>query len=188
MTARTAGADEARRRDATPIEFAAVYMATRARVFAVCLHITLNKSDAEDACQEAFASVHRALPTFRGEARVTTWVYRIAVRAALDLRARSRKRGEEPLDLALDVADGHSVEDDASWRLQMDHVQRALGTLSADHRIVLGLVAGEELSLTEIADVLGVPEGTVASRVARARLKLVQAMGLTSPRAHATRA
>jgi len=77
--------------------FVQLFEALRAPVYSLCLNLTGRPADAEDAAQEVFVSVHHALPRFRGEARLSTWVYRIALRAALRVRARQARSG--PLEL-----------------------------------------------------------------------------------------
>ena len=122
----------------------------REPIHAVCLHVTGRRADAEAAVREAFVAVHRGLPGFRGASRLTTWTYRIAVRAAL--RARARRRDGEPLE-------------------------GALASLPAGPRAVLSLFAVEGLSHAEIADVLGIPEGTVWPRLHAARRMVLESMG-----------
>ena len=65
-------------------------------LLSLCLGVTGQRADAEDAVQETFCTVARALPRFRGEARLSTWCYRIALRAALRVKARHRSRAEVP--------------------------------------------------------------------------------------------
>lgn len=112
-------------------------------------------------------SVHRALPSFRGESRLSTWIYRIAIRAALEHRAR--RRSTEPLDPELP---GPSEEDELMARDRARRLLLAMEKLSVEHRTVLSLFAVEGLSHKEIAEILGVPEGTVWSRLNGARRRL----------------
>lgn len=154
---------------------AEVFRTFREPVLGLCLHLTGSQADAEDVVQEVFLSVHRALPLFRGESRLSTWIYRIAIRASLEHRAR--RRITEPLDP--DVAgpreeEGHMARDEAR------RVLMAMDRLSAEHRTVLSLFAIQGLSHKEIADILGVAEGTVWSRLNAARKRLTQEMA--SPR------
>lgn len=144
----------------------------------VCLRITCHRADAEDALQETFIDVLRALPSFRGEARFSTWVFRIAIRVAMRGRGR-RKRDAERISaedlgsLAEGAARGELdpsavvVERESAAR-----VLEAIERLPAIHRTVLGLAAVEELPQTEIAAILGVPVGTVYSRLNAARESL----------------
>lgn len=151
--------------------FDALFRALRKPVLALCLHLTGRRDDAEDALQETFLSVHRALPRFRAEARVSTWVYRIALRAALRVRAR-RPEPREP-----ETEPAHDGEPAMAARLEARRLAAALGRLPAEQRAVISLFAVEGLTHREIAEVLGVPEGTVWSRLHAARKRLAAELG-----------
>jgi RNA polymerase sigma-70 factor (ECF subfamily) len=153
--------------------FDALYRAEREKVLALCLHVTGRRADAEDAAQETFLAVHRALRFFRGEAALSTWVYRIALRAAL--RVRARRRPSEPVD---PETPGPSGEAEIASRARARLILDALGRLSAEHRMVLALFGLEGLGHRAIAEVLGVPEGTVWSRLHAARKRLASELGL----------
>ena len=155
----------------------AVFRAFRQPVLGVCLHLTGRRADAEDVVQEVFLSVHRALPLFRGESRLSTWIYRIAIRAALEHRARRRRT--EPLDDAI-PARGPGGEEHVEARDRARRLLIAMDRLSADHRAVLSLFAVDGLSHREIAEILGVPEGTVWSRLNLARKRLLEELGTSS--------
>ena len=143
--------------------------AYREPVFALCLHLTRSRGEAEDAAQETFLAIHQGLPGFRGEAKLSTWVYRIAVRTAH--RVRGRHRPSEPLlDVFPDPTPGPEVS--AGTREQTRGVLAAMNALPAEQRVVLALFAVEGLRHGEIAEVLGIPEGTVWSRLHLARRRL----------------
>ena len=151
------------------VAFEVLFRALRLPVLGLCLHVTGRRSDAEDALQDTFLAVHRALPVFRGESGLSTWVFRIALRAALQLRARRRDHVEvDPETPAPGGGEATLVAREEARR-----VLAALGELSAEHRSVLALFALDGLGHAAIAEILGVPEGTVWSRlhVARARLR-----------------
>ena len=152
-----------------PPSFDALYASLRRPILALCLHLTGNRADAEDAVQEVFLAVHRGLPSFRGESQAATWVYRIAVRVAL--RAAGRRRPAGPLpDHHPDPA-AHAEE--KLLAAERDRkVAAALSQLTAEHRTVLSLFAVEELSHREIAAILNIPEGTAWSRLHLARKRL----------------
>jgi RNA polymerase sigma-70 factor (ECF subfamily) len=151
-----------------------LFLAHRERILALCLHATGRKTEAEDALQETFLAVHRALPGFRGEARLSTWVYRIALRAAAATRAR-RRPTEPLLDEVADAAPGPDRA--AEGRIEAARLGRALDQMGAEHRMILSLFAVEGLRHGEIAEILGVPEGTVWSRLHAARKALGRALG-----------
>jgi RNA polymerase sigma-70 factor (ECF subfamily) len=146
----------------------------REPLFALCLHLCSNRATAEDALQEAFLSLFRALPGFRGDARLSTWMYRIAVREALRHRAREAARRTEVMahEPAAPVAGNPAIV-----REESEALRRALDRLSAEHRTVLSLFAVDGLSHREIGEILGVPEGTVWSRLHGARKRLAAELG-----------
>jgi RNA polymerase sigma-70 factor (ECF subfamily) len=144
-----------------------VFRELREPLHALCLHLTGRRADAEDAVQEVFVAVHQGLPGFRGASRLTTWVYRIALRAAF--RTRARRREGQPLD---PETPGGGGEGEMASRDEARRIGEAVGCLPAGPRAVLALFAVEGLSHREIADVLGIPEGTVWSRLHAARRML----------------
>ena len=143
----------------------------REPLLGLCLHLTGRRADAEDATQEALVAVDRGLPSFRGEARLTTWAYRIAVRAALSTRAR--RRDGEPVD---PETPGRGGEGEMVARDEARRVAAALSRLPAEPRVVLSLFAVEGLAHAEIAEILGLPVGTVWSRLHAARRMLAEAV------------
>jgi RNA polymerase sigma-70 factor (ECF subfamily) len=153
--------------------FAEVYQALRTSVFALCLHITGRKPEAEDALQDCFVAVHRGLAGFRGEARLATWAYRIAVRSALAVRARRGPARALEETTSYEASDGSpGPEALASSRQELARLRAAFDQLSSEHQLVLSLFAVDGLGHVEIAEVLGVPTGTVWSRLHLARKRL----------------
>jgi RNA polymerase sigma-70 factor (ECF subfamily) len=148
--------------------FDEIFARTRDQVFALALRITGSRAEAEDATQETFLEVHRSLKQFRGESQPSTWVFRIALSASL--RARARRNRARPFEAAPELVDRY--DNAMSARVDAVRVQAAMEKLSADHRAVLALFALEGLGHKEIAQVLGVPEGTVWSRLHLARKAL----------------
>lgn len=128
---------------------------------------------AEDVTQEAFLAAWRALPEFRGDCRFSTWLYRLVSNAAIDcLRREKRHRDTGDVD-DLELPDGGpSPQEQAERSDTRDAVRRALDRLSPEHRQVLLLRFMQELDYGEIARALDVSEGTVKSRINRAKSKL----------------
>ena len=153
---------------APPPAFEQVYEECHRHVHALCVHLLSNAADAQDAFQDTFLAVAQALPRFRGDASVTTWVHRIAIRTALKLRARRRPSDE--LDDQLPAGATDPIGDHA----EADVVARALRTLSFEHRLVVSLFAVVGLTHAEIAETLGIREGTVWSRLHHAKRKLAE--------------
>jgi len=141
----------------------------------VAFGVLHDRALAEDVAQETFLIAYRKADSFRAEGSVRSWLFRIAVRRALDeLKKRGRKA-----EVAL-VDDGGRVDEphkqlDAGWDLE-----RALERLTPEHRAALMLKEVEGLSYQEIAESLGWPMGTVATRIHRARLELRASLQETS--------
>jgi len=153
-------------------------------VHGVCRRIAGASRDADDAAQEAMISIVRGLPRFDGRAAVTTWIYRIATNAALD---ELRRRGRRPaLHVVADDGTVPDVVDDLAER-RVDGVadrmavDEALAQLGEEFRVAVVLRDVADLDYVEIADVLGVPLGTVKSRIARGRAQLVELLGNNAP-------
>jgi RNA polymerase sigma-70 factor (ECF subfamily) len=149
------------------------------RVVAICRRITGNESDALDAAQDAMIAMVRGLPRFDGRSSVGTWIYRIATNASLDELRRRRRR---PLTIVRDPdrAD-HEHADPAAGRpidLVADRaeVEAALLTVPEEFRIPVVLRDVADLEYSDIAETLGVPVGTVKSRIARGRGMLARAL------------
>ncbi|OGR90502.1 MAG: hypothetical protein A2V88_09750 [Elusimicrobia bacterium RBG_16_66_12] len=153
-------------------------------VFNLALRLTGNRADAEDLSQDALLRALKALPGFRGHSQVSTWVYRITVNAWKN-RVRSEKRrhfwktvtlglvggddGEEVRDVK---ADDPPPDADLEKEEKAKMVQQSLLELDEDDRAIVVLREIEEKSYGEIGAVLGLAEGTVKSRLFRARAKL----------------
>jgi len=148
----------------------------QARVFRFLVRLLGDTAEAEDVAQETFLALHRHGHRFRGEALFTTFVYRVAANAARN-RLRSRGRyGERLRRLAWRQAGGHDLPHsprDPQTCLELSEaggaVQRALLTLPPRLRLPVVLYDVEDLAYGEIARTLGIAEGTVKSRIHRAR-------------------
>ncbi len=143
------------------------------RVFGVALRMLRNRSEAEEIAQEVFLRVHGAVEDFRGEAKLSTWLYAITSRLCLNRLASGERRvareGHETLErLTADVDPAAQLE-----RGELEAaLQRAITELPEERRIVVVLRDLEGLPYDEIAEVLDLPVNTVRSRLHRARLDL----------------
>lgn len=149
----------------------------RDRLWAVALRTLGDREEAADALQDALVSAFRAARTFQGRSAVTTWLHRIVVNACLDRarRTASRRTGSLDQEPPADGALGSAEPAEASVvraELQRE-VIRALAVLPADQRAALVLVDMQGYPVAEAAEVLGVPVGTVKSRCARGRARLL---------------
>jgi RNA polymerase sigma-70 factor (ECF subfamily) len=163
------------------VVFDEVYERFRRPVWRLARRLTESDEEAFDATQEIFLRVWRGLPGFRGDSRLSTWVFQIAWNY---LRSFRRSRGRHLVAVA-DTDDevvARSPDPNPGPERRavavdlLDRIGPALDRLPEQHRVVLWLRDGEDLSYAEIADVLDVPIGTVRSRLARARAALKKAV------------
>jgi RNA polymerase sigma-70 factor (ECF subfamily) len=160
--------------------FRQLYERYKDRVYNVCFRITGNASDALDASQETFGIVFTRLYEFRFQSRFSSWVYRVAVNASIDLKRRTRTRRLTSLDALQDGTTAQSVRLEvadtivempsasASRRELEAEIQRAISRLSPKLRTIVVLRYVENLSYEEVAEALQISLGTVKSRLARA--------------------
>jgi RNA polymerase sigma-70 factor, ECF subfamily len=150
------------------------------RLFNTVYRMVDNAEDAQDVVQEAFLNAYQSLDGFKGDALFFTWLYRIAVNTAISLKRKRRNvlslsgqpgrddPGMEPLDDSEETRPGRGLE-----RAEEEcRIQGALNRLSPEHRAVLVLKDMEGQKYETMADMLGVPIGTIRSRLHRARAEL----------------
>lgn len=156
----------------------------RDRMWAVAIRTIGDREEAADAVQDALVSAYRRADSYRGDAAVSTWLHRIVVNSCLDRVRRSKARPSEPLpeheDHARILGSG-DTQDAAEQTETRQLVLTALRSLTPDHRSALVLVDMEGYSVDEAAEVLDCPTGTVKSRCARARAKLVPMLAELHP-------
>jgi RNA polymerase sigma-70 factor (ECF subfamily) len=141
-------------------------------VYAMCLRFLGDRTEAEDAAQEVFLRVHRGLSSFKGDAKFSTWLYRIAWNLCADLLRRNRKTTGPTVSIeaAREVSDGRiDIEKGVLDEEEQGMVRRALDGLSEIYRGVIILLYYQRLSYEQIAEVLEVPVKTVETRLYRAR-------------------
>lgn len=172
--------DEAR--EGSQEAFASLVRRYQGRIFNMALGSTANEADAEDVAQEVFVRVFRGLSGFRGESAFRTWLYRVAVnvirseagkrRSSGWLRWLRREADGTSADVVEDLDDLPAPGNLEAAVIGRDAIDRALRRLPGDLRMAVTLRDIEGLEYKEIAEVLGVPIGTVMSRIARGRGKL----------------
>ncbi len=168
-------ADVARARAGDTAAFAALVRRHQDRVFSFILRMLDARDEAMELTQDVFVKAWQALPGWRPEARFSTWLLQIARNAALDQLRRRRVVQFAPLDDGMDVADtAPGPEARYASRQRQALLENALQQIAAEHREILLLREIEDLSYAELAAVLGIAEGTVKSRLARARAALLQ--------------
>ena len=164
----------------------ALYHRYKRRVYALALRI-VGAMDAEEVAQEAFIRIFRGLPKFRGDAALSTWIYRLAVNAALSHRARRAPAAADPRatdgEPASDGEGPAGVEPAGGDAVLRSRLERALERLPAGYRTVVVLHDVEGLEHEEVAEILGCHVGTSKSQLhkARARLReILAADGITA--------
>ncbi len=154
----------------------------QSRLFAVAYGMLRDRDDAMDVVQDAFIKAHKKLGEFEGNAAFSTWLYRICVNLCIDKKRADARRRKVDLDDALTGDDSLYADADITGRLGGANplktaadkelgaeIGRALAGLSEDHKSILLLREVEGMSYEEIADTLGIPRGTVMSRLFHAR-------------------
>jgi RNA polymerase sigma-70 factor (ECF subfamily) len=158
----------------------------RDRVYNITFRMLGNRAEAEDVAQEVFISVFKTIDHFREESKFSTWLYRVAVnhcKNRIKYLARRHDRDRDELDESAHANQVNGATtgvpvraaqpDRALEGAQMERLlQEAIGNLDDDHRIVVILRDVEDLSIEEICEITGLPDGTVKSRLHRARLAL----------------
>ena len=149
------------------------------RVLALTTRMCKNPADAEEAAQEAFLSAWQGLPFFRGESSFSTWLYRLASNACVDLLRREGRRQSaagpslNDEEVQLEVPDTAPSPQEQAERSELrQQIEAGLQALTPDHRQVLLLREMHQLSYDEIAQTLDVDVGTVKSRINRGRKQL----------------
>lgn len=145
-------------------------------VFRVAYGMTRNTSDADDLAQETFVRAFKAIGRFRVGEPLYPWLSRIAVNLAYSLYRHRRRRPETPLEPLLEAgrqwSSGGDPAEEVAEREGQRHLAEAFAGLSDEHRAILVLRVVEGLTYEDIARTLGVPAGTVMSRLSRARADL----------------
>lgn len=161
------------------------------RIYALCLRMLRSPQEAEDVAQEVFLTVHRAVAGWRGESRFYTWLYRVATNHCKNrlkyLAARNYHRAETLESAAFDQQQSHGVrgshalhssppdpEQAVEGRRLEAVVERELRNLNPEHRLLIVLRDLQGLSYEDIVEITQLAEGTVKSRLHRARLALKQ--------------
>lgn len=171
---------------ADPEAFGEIVKRWERKVFALCFGMLGREDEARDAAQETFIAAYRNLSRFRGEAKISSWLHRIAVNQCLTVKRRARTRAEEFLDEETNESErvfvaplAYSPARNAEKGERLRLVRRAVLSLPSELRQVIVMKEFEEMTFQEISDVLEIPLSTVKSRLytglkqLRAKLKKV---------------
>lgn len=155
-----------------PDAFGALVKRWERKIFALCFGMLGREDEAKDAAQETFVSAYRNLKNFRGEAKVSSWLHRIAVNQCLTIKRRKKARPEELLDEETNEADrvfvapaAKSPANTTEQAERLFHVRSAVTSLPPELRQVVVMKEFEEMTFQEISDTLEVPLSTVKSRL-----------------------
>ncbi len=161
--------------------FARLVTANQSRIYNLCLRMTGNPEDAQELAQEAFLNAWKGLPRFQGDSAFSTWLYRLASNACIDYIRREKRRRtlatvsldqDEP-EYSVRLADTRYNPEEELERAELRRaIYGGLGVLTDEHRQVLVMRELDGLTYAEIGAVLKLEEGTVKSRIARARAAL----------------
>ena len=166
-------------RDGDGDAFAQLVHLYEKKVLALTNRMCRNASDAEEAAQEAFLAAWQGLPFFRGDSSFSTWLYRLASNACVDLLRRENRHRDaagpslNDEELNIDVTDSAPTPQEAAERAELrEQIEAGLAALPDEYRAVLVLREIHQRSYDEIADILSLDVGTVKSRISRGRKKL----------------
>lgn len=155
-------------------------------VWRFLIHMGLSEADAEDVAQDVFIAVQRSLSGFEGRCTIRTWILRICVSCTRDHRGRAHRRREISNDewVAQQVDPSSDVAGAIELRQKQALLQRVLDGIDVEKREVFVLVELEEMSAPEIAEALGIPLGTVYSRLRAAREEFKEALARLAAKKH----
>ena len=162
--------------------FEDLVLANQKNVYNLALKMTRNEDDALDISQEAFVKAYQQLANFRGDSRFSVWLYRLTYNLCIDFLRKVPKVNIISLDYEdddgeispLEIPDLRNLPEDSAMRGEMRKaIETGIGKLAEAHREVLVMREITGMSYDEIATTLTISVGTVKSRLARARLKMV---------------
>jgi RNA polymerase sigma-70 factor (ECF subfamily) len=164
-------------------------------IYALAYRTIGREEDARDVCQETFLRAFRALPGFRGQAKFSSWIYRIALNLCRDWIRRERRtgfvqppEGVDLMDLVAAEEPSESIEDLVARKHQIQAIERAMALLPEEQRTAIVLKEYHGLTFQEIAELLGCPLSTVKTRLYQGlsvlRRELAKEAGPKGPALH----
>lgn len=154
--------------------FTTLYDQHHRGVYLIAYRMCQSHADAEEVVSEVFYKAYRALPNFKGNSSLASWLYRIAVNESNNLLKRSRRQvpwdPEVPLpSTPLETGQSRSIDEEIENRENLEHLREAMSSLSAQDRLILTLRYDHDLSYEEIAEIVEMPKNSVGTRIARAK-------------------
>ena len=165
--------------------FEHLVLANQKNVYNLALKMTRNEDDALDLSQEAFVKAYQQLSFFRGDSKFSVWLYRLTYNLCIDFLRKQSKQTTVSLDykddenevVSFEIPDIRDLPEDSAIRKEMRKtIEQSIKELTGDHREVLIMREITGMSYEEIAMTLKLSTGTVKSRIARARIKLVETL------------
>jgi len=150
------------------------------RVFGICLRMLRDREAALDVTQETFLTVFRKADRYKAEAAFSTWLYRVTMNACYDYLRRTKRRRASALPEGFDPADPRAGDPLESAEVRPD-IEAALSEIPEEFRAAIVLVDLQGLAIDQTAEILGVPPGTIKSRLYRGRRQLAAILGNLSP-------
>jgi len=141
-------------------------------VFALLSRSAADRSRVEDLAQEVFLRVHRGIPYFRGDAKLTTWIYRIVFNLLAQESEKRRIAREVQLDTAVPAHEPKSLDTNMSDLELRDRLEKALARLPANYRLLIAGHYLNDVKYEDLAEALGIPVGTVKTHLHRAKKQL----------------
>jgi len=163
--------------------FEALMLDNQKKMYNLALKMSGNETDALDLSQEIFIKAYTSLSSFRMDCRFSVWLYRIAYNVCIDYTRKKKREMTIPLSYTDEDGDEeefevpdirYSPETELEKKETREAIKKALDSLSPEHKQVIIMREFSSMSYTQIADVLGISEGTVKSRIARARTTLAK--------------
>ena len=157
--------------------FAALIARYKDLVYGMVMRLVPDRGLADDLAQEVFLKVHRGLPYFRGEARLSTWIYRIVANVCFEARGRRRAEGQLPTRADGAPPPERSAHDAAFADLELrDRLEKAIARLPDHYRMLIAAHYLEGVQYDALAESLGMPVGTVKTHLYRAKKRLRELM------------
>jgi len=158
--------------------FEAVYQSYRKGVYLTAYRVCQNEADAQEIVSETFLKAYEHQDQFAGRSAISTWLYRIAYHASLDLLKRKQREvtWEDKYELISETSAMDNLVDNMAKEQQLQCLRQAMMHLHPEDRAILGLRFDRELSYEEIAEVTDIPPNTVGTRIFRAKKVLLRLM------------
>ncbi|MGB3775212.1 MAG: sigma-70 family RNA polymerase sigma factor, partial [Leeuwenhoekiella sp.] len=144
-------------------------------IFTLCLRMMKNREDAEEVAQDVFVKAYQALSGFKGDAKFSSWLYRIAYNRSLDMLARKKRQPSFENTEELANSNFENIEnalDNMEHAKQQSFIKEAINQLEAENAFIVTVYYYEEQSVAEIAQITGLTESNIKIKLFRSRKKL----------------